>query len=95
MEYIGIKNYVVNVKKQVLKRFERLPIKVQERFYALVRLLEADGPSAGHVFQNYSKLNDTEYHCHLNRSYVACWRHEKKTITIEVYYAGSREKAPY
>ena len=87
--------YVVTVKKTVLKRFDRLPTNVKGRFYALVRLLEADGPSGGHVFQNYSKLSDTEYHCHLIRSYVACWRHEKKTITIEVYYVGSREDAPY
>ncbi|MBN1577391.1 MAG: hypothetical protein JW913_12610 [Chitinispirillaceae bacterium] len=88
-------NHVVTVKKSILKRFDRLPENVQERFYALVRLLEAGGPSAGHVFQNYGKLSETEYHCHLTRSYVACWRHEKKNITIEVYYAGSRENAPY
>ena len=40
-------------------------------------------------------LSETEYHCHLAYSWVACWRHEKYTITIEVYYAGSRENAPY
>jgi mRNA-degrading endonuclease RelE of RelBE toxin-antitoxin system len=95
MEYIDPMKYSVTVKKVVLKRFDRLPENVQERFYTLVRLLETGGPSAGHVFPNYSKLNETEYHCHLNRSYVACWRHEKKTITIEVYYVGSREDAPY
>jgi hypothetical protein len=88
-------NYSVTVKKVVVKRFDRLPGNVQERFFALVRLLEAGGPAAGHAFPNYSKLSETEYHCHLTRSYVACWRHEKKTITIEVYYAGSREDAPY
>ena len=40
------------------------------------------------------QLSKNEYHCHLNYRYVACWRHEKNTITIEVYYVGSREQAP-
>jgi len=31
----------------------------------------------------------------LNYHYVACWRTDKATITIEVYYVGSREKNPY
>ena len=32
----------------------------------------------------------TEYHCHLSRRWVACWRMEDETIEIEVYYAGTR-----
>jgi hypothetical protein len=32
---------------------------------------------------------------HLSYHYVACWRHEKGTMTIEVNYVGSRENAPY
>ena len=35
------------------------------------------------------------YHCHLSKDWVACWRWEKSTVEIEVYYAGSRENAPY
>ncbi len=31
----------------------------------------------------------------LAHKWVACWKHEKNTIIIEVYYAGSRENAPY
>jgi hypothetical protein len=31
----------------------------------------------------------------LAQRWVACWRWEKGEIEIEVYYAGSREKAPY
>jgi hypothetical protein len=58
-------------------------------------VLERGGPSAPYYWQNYSKLGENEYHCHLTYHYVACWRHEKETITIEVYYAGSREDAPY
>ena len=35
------------------------------------------------------------FHCHLNYRYVACWTHRQGEIEIEVYYVGSREKAPY
>ena len=87
--------FEIKLKKSVLKNIRRLPGNVLERFEHLVLVLRKTGPTGAHIFQNYSKLSDTEYHCHLNRSYVACWRHEKKTITIEVYYAGSREDAPY
>ena len=78
-----------------MKRLDRLPGKAQERFFTLVKLFESEGPSAGRAFQNYSKLSETECHCHLTYHYVACWRHERKTIVIEVYYVGSREDAPY
>jgi hypothetical protein len=44
---------------------------------------------------NYSKLGNSTYHCHLSYRWVACWRNEKDTFIVEVYYVGSREKAPY
>jgi len=87
--------YEIRLKKSVLKNLRKLPAVIRERFDLLALILRNDGPAGAHSFQNYSKLSNTEYHCHLNRSYVACWRHEKKTITIEVYYVGSREDAPY
>ena len=87
--------YEVVYKKAVRKSLPYLSANVQERFYALVDVLESAGPSGGHIFQNYGKLGENEYHCHLTHHYVACWRHEKGTITIEVYYVGSRENAPY
>ena len=87
--------YEIKVKKNVLKNLRKLPVNIRERFDLLAKVLRDSGPTGAHIFQNYSKLSETEYHCHLNRSYVVCWRHERKTITIEVYYAGSREDAPY
>ena len=60
----------------------------------LKRDLEHSGPVRTD-WPNYSKLSKTEYHCHLNHHYVACWTVMKETITIEVYYVGSRENAPY
>jgi mRNA-degrading endonuclease RelE of RelBE toxin-antitoxin system len=82
-------------RKKIAKALRGLPQNVQERFYALVDVLHDDGPTGGRLFNNYSKLSEVEYHCHLTFHYVACWKHEKSTITIEVYYVGSREGAPY
>lgn len=50
---------------------------------------------------NYSKMRGTldDYHCHIEKgrpTFVACWRIlDKKQKIIEVYYAGTHEKAPY
>jgi mRNA-degrading endonuclease RelE of RelBE toxin-antitoxin system len=85
----------IRIKKAVLKNLRKLPDNVQERFDKLAKVLHQSGPTGAHIFLNYSKLGEHEYHCHLTHHYVACWRCEKGTITIEVYYAGSRENAPY
>jgi len=50
---------------------------------------------AGQFRWHCLKLSEIEYHCHLTYHYVACWRHEKETIILEVYYVGSREDAPF
>lgn len=47
---------------------------------------------------NFGKLKDSIYYCHLEKgrpTYVVCWRVYKKEKLIEVYYAGTHEKAPY
>jgi mRNA-degrading endonuclease RelE of RelBE toxin-antitoxin system len=87
--------YEIKVKKAVAKKLQKLPENIQDRFENLVQVLRQSGPSGAHIFHNYGKLGENEYHCHLTHHFVACWRHEKRTITIEVYYAGSRENAPY
>jgi mRNA-degrading endonuclease RelE of RelBE toxin-antitoxin system len=80
------------------KQKEKLPGKVQEVLYQLVREIETAGPVRGD-WPNYSKLSDYEHHCHLKKgkpTYVAVWRERKGEIRfIEVIYAGSHEKAPY
>ena len=86
--------YDVLVKKKVLKGLKKLPMWLQKKLGLLVLDLKENGPEQP-GWQNYSKLSVDEYHCHLGTSWVACWRHRKKTIIIEVYYVGSREKAPY
>ena len=47
------------------------------------------------LFWHYSKLGGDRCHCHLALNWVACWTCKEGSIDIEVYYAGSREKAPY
>jgi len=86
--------YTVMLKKKVQKNLEKMPVSIQDTFFQLVDDLERFGPVQTE-WPNYSKLSQDEYHCHLSRKWVACWRNEKNTIIIEVYYAGSRENAPY
>ena len=82
--------YKVFVSRSVLKRIEKSPKSVQ----ILFEDLEGKGP-IHYQWPNYSKLGKIKYHCHLCYSWVACWICESKSIEIEVYYAGSRESAPY
>ena len=86
--------YEVRVTKRVLKKLSSLPEPIQLKLDALVADLESFGPAQPN-WPNYSGLSKTTYHCHLGYRYVACWRHEKRTVIVEVYYVGSREKAPY
>lgn len=86
--------YKIRILKKVQKNLRKIPSEVQMLFQALLIDLEEDGPEQP-SWPNYSKLGKNKYHCHLNYRYVACWTCENGTLTIEVYYAGSREKAPY
>ena len=86
--------YEVRVTKKVQKNLRKLPPEVVRRFVVLAEQLRDRGPVA-HDWKNYGKLGEGRYHCHLAYSYSACWTHEKGTITIEVYYVGSRENAQY
>ncbi|CAN2041868.1 Type II toxin-antitoxin system RelE/ParE family toxin [Candidatus Magnetomoraceae bacterium gMMP-15] len=86
--------YTVKYKRNVEKQINKLPNKIKQKLFALIADLEDMGPKR-HNWLNYSKLSKNKYHCHLSYSWVACWKHEKHTILIEVYYVGSREGAPY
>lgn len=86
--------YEVKMRKSAEKSARKMPVAEQMRLKLLVKSLEATGPVQT-SFMNYSKLGPGDYHCHLSRKWVACWKNENGTLTIEVYYAGSRESAPY
>ncbi|MDR2549144.1 MAG: hypothetical protein LBD10_02910 [Desulfobulbus sp.] len=88
------KKYVVTIKRRVLRQAEKMPKAEQKSLKQLVDDLAEHGPVQP-SWRNYSALSTTEHHCHLSYHWVACWRYEKGTIEIEVYYAGSRENAPY
>lgn len=86
--------YTVNIKRKIERNLEKLPQRVQDLLYQLIEDLRERGPVQP-SWPNYGKLSDDEYHCHLTYRYVACWRQEEGSISVEVYYVGSREKAPY
>jgi mRNA-degrading endonuclease RelE of RelBE toxin-antitoxin system len=86
--------YAVVFTKKVRKSLAKVPHNIRDKFFILAEQLAEHGPIAAN-WNNYSKLGSDKYHCHLAYSWVACWTNEKGTITIEVYYVGSRENAPY
>ncbi len=86
--------YEVKIKKKALRGLEKLPNNVRKLLFLLIEDLKADGPIQK-SWNNFSPLGKDKYHCHLNYRYVACWNYHQGEIEIEVYYVGSREKAPY
>jgi len=87
--------HTVRLKRKVERDAEKLPRGVQRILVLLLKDLEELGPFRTD-WPNYSpiKKNPGHYHC-LKYHYVACWTWEKDSSLIEVYYAGSREDAPY
>jgi hypothetical protein len=94
MCYIEQVGYTVRITRKAEKGIESAPAHIQEAFLDLARDLASSGPVQP-GWPNYSKLGRDKYHCHLSHKWVACWTWEKGSIVIEVYYAGSRENAPY
>ncbi len=86
--------YKVRIRKKVARGLNKLPRNVQQLLFLLVADLQADGPIQKE-WANFSSLGPDHFHCHLTYRYVACWTCRKGEIVIEVYYVGSREKAPY
>ena len=86
--------FTVWVKRSVEKRIAKAPETIQILFDELIEDLEEKGPFRKD-WPNFSSLGKNQYHCHLKYSWVACWYYEKNSVKIEVYYAGSREDAPY
>ena len=71
-----------------------MPENAQLRFGYLLEDLKDKGPIQP-KWPNYGEISKDKYHCHIGYKWVACWTYIKKSIEIEVYYAGSRENAPY
>lgn len=86
--------YEVKIRKKAIRGLEKLPENVRKLLFLLIEDLKADGPIQKD-WHNFSSLGKGKYHCHLSYRYVACWTCHKGEIVIEVYYVGTREKAPY
>ena len=76
---MSTKSYSVVIDKKVLKGLSKLPIKIQKKLNLLVKDLRDKGPTQPN-WPNYSKLKKDKYHCHLDYSWVACWKNEKGTL---------------
>jgi mRNA-degrading endonuclease YafQ of YafQ-DinJ toxin-antitoxin module len=79
---------------------------LQSVLLLLVEDLKNKGSTAGVNWPNYGKFKglkgqkkkDDWRHCHLqkgNPTYVCCWKVVEASKTIEVYYVGTHENAPY
>jgi hypothetical protein len=85
----------VTLGRKAEKQVGRMPRREREILQLLILDLQQDGPVQPR-WPNYSKLGKTAYHCHLSYKWVACWHvREGELQLIEIYYAGSRENAPY
>ena len=92
-------NWTVDIVGQAKKADKNLSGDAAKSFVFLLKELKSLGPFRFN-WPNYTKMNGVDdYHCHLKKgrpTYVSCWiiRDKSKKI-IEVYYAGTHEKAPY
>ncbi len=86
----GLSKNLTNNQKLIIFNY----VQCNYKHKALVQSLKVSGPIQP-LFWHYSKLGGDRYHCHLALNWVACWTCRDGSIDIEVYYAGSREKAPY
>jgi mRNA-degrading endonuclease RelE of RelBE toxin-antitoxin system len=94
--------WTVNFTRTAGKQTKNLSKSAFEALRLLIKDLETNGPAPGVGWSNYGKLRGNKgdlRHCHLikgNPTYVCCWEViDKKIRIIEVYYAGTHEKAPY
>jgi mRNA-degrading endonuclease RelE of RelBE toxin-antitoxin system len=88
-------SWKVGFTRKAEKQVSKLPQKQRDFLELLVIDIQANGPVRTD-WQNYSKLGPGEHHCHLSFRYVACWRViDDRVQIVEVYYAGTREGAPY
>lgn len=79
------------------KQAVKLPVMIRELLFQLARDIESSGPVRGD-WPNYSKLSGNRHHCHLKKGhpcYVAVWTEDRGTVSVEIIYAGTHEKAPY
>ena len=90
-------SWVVFLSKRADKQSGKISAAARSALQVLMDDIALLGPMRGN-WPNYSKLADGRHHCHLKKgkpTYVAVWTAEKKTVTVEIVYVGTHEKAPY
>ena len=82
--------------KKVLNQVQKIPLLEQKKLVNLIEDLALTGPIQS-KWNNFRQLGKNKYHYHLSYKWVACWKYieSEENKIIEVYYAGSRENAPY
>jgi hypothetical protein len=89
--------WIVALTSRADKQAARLPLTVRTTLQTLMDEIQFLGPVRGN-WPNYSKLDGDRHHCHLKKgkpTYVAVWTARRKTVTVEIIYVGTHEKAPY
>ena len=89
--------WTVFLSKRTGKSANQLPAAIRAALQTLMDEIAILGPVRGN-WPNYSKLGNDRHHCHLRKgkpTYVAVWTADKHTVTVEIVYAGTHEKAPY
>lgn len=89
--------WTVKLHRKTEKQVLKLPALAIAALFELMDCIRNNGPVRGD-WPNYSKLDGDRHHCHLKKgrpTYVAVWVEDKQTITVEIIYAGTHEKAPY
>lgn len=95
-----IVEWTVHIVGQAKKASKVLSKPALESYQFLLLELRMLGPYRNN-WPNYTKMKGfgDDYHCHIEKgrpTYVACWRIvNKKQGILEIYYAGTHEKAPY
>ncbi len=88
----------IKISRRLSRDIQELPEQVRLKMLALLKDIEIKGPVQP-GWPNYSKLGNDKFHCHIKKgrpTYVVCWQVvDKEVRLVEVYYAGTHEKAPY
>jgi len=99
-------NWNVSLSNKANKLKAKLSKDLQFVLFLLTEDLKNKGGNPGTNWPNYGKFkglkgqkkSDDWRHCHLqkgNPTYVCCWKVFEETKSIEVYYVGTHENAPY
>ena len=95
--------WTVTYSAKAEKQFKAMPEKIRAKMTVLAKEISLSGP----IRRNWHHFGALEgkglprntYHCHLKEgkpTYVSCWYVVNKELkSVEVFYVGTHENAPY